>query len=432
LHERYAADHETGPMTTAQTRPAAPVTLPEARSRIQAVLGELAVGAAERDLTGEHPDELVRDLADAGFGRLRVPKEYGGFDVSLPVLADFLAEAGQADSNIPQIWRGHFSTTEILRAEIDERVRAKWLRTIGDGAVFGNAQSEPSAVHAAAVAAGADAAGWGAATTTRVRTGEDGRRLVSGTKYYSTGSRFADFIRAAVVDERGNRGFVVVPARHPGVTHVDDWDGIGQRQTGSGTTLFEDVPVAESGDVGRFQESLRGLDSFVQIVHLANLAGIARSLVAETVQIVRGRSRTSLHALTQTAAQDPEVLGVVGTLQARRLIADTLLRHAAGRLETAHRSGIEADYTLAYQDTSAAQIAVIEAVLDAATIAFNAGGSSIARNAAHLDRHWRNARTLASHNPVIYKPRVVGDYLVNGIAPTPGYYRGRPSAGGPG
>jgi alkylation response protein AidB-like acyl-CoA dehydrogenase len=402
-------------------RPRPPASVDEARTRIRAVLADLAAGVAERDLSGEHPDELVRALADAGFGRLRVPRDHGGFDVDLPTLFEFLAEAGQADSNIPQIWRGHFTTTEILRAETDNRVRSKWLRVISDGAVFGNAQSEPSAIVAA------DSLGPGGITT-RIRVGADGRRLVSGTKFYSTGSRFADFIRAAVIDETGHRAFVVVPARHPGVTHVDDWDGIGQRQTGSGTTLFDAVPVEDLGDVGRYQESLRGLDSFLQIVHLANLAGIARSIVAETVAVVRGRTRTSLHALTQTASQDPEVLGVVGTLQARRLTADTLMRHTAHRLEAAHRSGAEADYVLAYQDTSAAQVAVIGAVLDAATIAFNAGGASATLNAAHLDRHWRNARTLASHNPLIYKPRIVGDYLVNGAAPVPGHYRGRPSA----
>jgi alkylation response protein AidB-like acyl-CoA dehydrogenase len=406
-----------------RTAPSATGTLDEARARIGAVLAELAEGAAERDLSGEHPYALVQALADAGFGRLRVPREYGGFDVTLPALFEFLAEAGQADSNIPQIWRGHFTTTEILRAEIDDRVRSKWLRVIGDGAVFGNAQSEPSA----AVAAGQDPPGWGVITT-RVRTDADGRRLVSGTKFYSTGSRFADYIRAAVIDEEGNRGFVVLPARHPGVTHVDDWDGIGQRQTGSGTTLFDGVPVEDLGNVGRYKESLRGLDSFVQVVHLANLAGIARSIVAETINVVRGRTRTSIHAVSQTASQDPEVLAVVGMLHARHLTADTLLRHAAERLEAAHRGGVEADYTRAYQDTSAAQIAVIEAVLDAAAIAFNAGGSSAVRNGVHLDRHWRNARTLASHNPLIYKPRIVGDYLVNGTAPVPGYYRDRPSA----
>ncbi|MEU0540367.1 acyl-CoA dehydrogenase family protein [Nocardia sp. NPDC005978] len=410
-------------MTTAQ-----PATLAEALPRIRAVLAEFPKGVGERDLAFEHPDALIRALAEAGFGRLRVPVEFGGFGVGLPALFELLAEAGQADSNIPQIWRGHFTTTEVLRAETDPVVREHWLRVAGQGAVFGNAQSEPSAIVAEAVAAqGESTTGWGV-TTTRVRTDENGDRFVSGTKFYSTGSRFADYIRAAVASEDGVRSFVVIPARHPGVTHVDDWDGVGQRQTGSGTTLFADVPVEPHGDIGRYRESLRGLDSFVQIVHLANLAGIARSLVAETTDIVRARTRTSLHALTQNAAADPEVLGVIGLLEARRLTAETLLRHAAERLEAAHASGEESDYTAAYLDTSAAQIAVIEAVLDAATRAFDAGGSSAVRNSVHLDRHWRNARTLASHNPVVYKPRVIGDFVVNGVAPVPGYYTNRPSA----
>ncbi|MFD5177944.1 acyl-CoA dehydrogenase family protein [Nocardia sp. NPDC058379] len=414
-------------MTTATT---APATLTEALPRIRAVLAEFVPGTGERDLAFEHPDELIRALADAGFGRLRVPVEFGGFDVDLPTLFALLAEAGQADSNIPQIWRGHFTTTEILRAETDPVVREHWLRRVGAGAVFGNAQSEPSALVAEAAFAEGESTGWGV-TTTKARVGADGVRVVSGTKFYSTGARFADFIRAAVVDDEGTRGFVVIPARHPGVTHADDWDGIGQRQTGSGTTYFVDVPVEEHGDIGRYQESLRGLDSFVQIVHLANLTGIARSIVAETADIVRARTRTSLHALTQHATEDPDILSVVGTLETRRLTAETLLRHAAEQLEAAHAAGDEAAYARAYLDTSAAQIAVIEAVLDAATRAFDAGGSSTVRNSAHLDRHWRNARTLASHNPVVYKPRVLGNFVVNGTTPVPGYYRQRPSVADP-
>lgn len=395
-----------------------PVTLTEALPRIRTVLDEFAKGSAERDLTGEHPYELVTQLAEAGFGRLRIPREYGGFDVDLPTLFDLLAEAGHADSNLPQIWRGHFTTTEILRRETDPETRRHWSSAVAAGAVFGNAQSEP----AAQVAGLDDAAGWGALTT-RIRRATDGRRLVTGTKFYSTGSRYADYIRAAVLDEGGNRAFAVLPARHHGVTHFDDWDGVGQRQTGSGTTIFENVPVESRGDVGRDVASVRGLDSFVQIVHLANLVGIARSIVSETVDVVRARTRTGRHALTQDASADPEVLGVVGTLYAHRLTAETLLRHAAEKLQDAHRSGDENDYAQAYLETSAAQIGVIDAVLDAASTAFDAGGSSTVRNRVHLDRHWRNARTLASHNPIIYKPRIIGDFLVNDTRPVSGYYR---------
>ncbi|MFD7154053.1 acyl-CoA dehydrogenase family protein [Kribbella sp. NPDC059898] len=392
------------------------------------MFARLAEGAGKRDLTRTHPFELVRELADAGFGRLRVPVENGGYGVDLPTLFDLLAEAGQADSNVPQILRGHFSAVEILRNSDDPESAAYWLRRIAAGAVFGNAQSEPAGAARAdvgkngSVRTDAARAGTGFEITTRLHR-VDGQLVVSGTKFYSTGSLFADYIRVAVLDEDGQRAFAVVPARHEGVVHADDWDGVGQRLTGSGTTYFEAVPVAEHGRLGLVREALRSLPAFFQIVHLANLAGIARSIREETITLVRSRQRTSLHALSTEATADPEVLGVIGTLHARSLTADTLLRLAAEGLEAANAAGTREAYAANFADVSAAQVAIIEAVLDAATIAFNAGGSSAVRERTHLDRHWRNARTLASHNPVIYKPRVIGAYLVNGTPPDSSFDR---------
>ncbi len=53
----------------------------------------------------------------------------------------------------------------------------------------------------------------------------------------------------------------------------------------------------------------------------------------------------------------------------------------------------------------------------AATHVFGALGASATSQETALDRHWRNARTLASHNPVAYKARILGDYLVNDKSP---------------
>ena len=44
-------------------------------------------------------------------------------------------------------------------------------------------------------------------------------------------------------------------------------------------------------------------------------------------------------------------------------------------------------------------------------------GASATDRGLGLDRHWRNARTIASHNPVLYKARNIGDYSVNGRVP---------------
>ncbi|MDG4667638.1 acyl-CoA dehydrogenase family protein [Mycobacterium sp. 236(2023)] len=389
-------------------------------AEFQRIFRELAAKAASRNHTGQPVHDEIRALAAAGFGRLRVPLEYGGFGVDLPTLFELLAEAGTADSNVPQILRGHFTTVEILRRSPSLRQRELWLRRAADGAIFGNAQSEPAS----------DSPDF--LPSTRLHH-VDGQAVISGVKYYSTGALYADYIRvaAAVADsEDGDVTFAVVSANDPRVTHADDWDGIGQRLTGSGTTYFDAVPVSEDGDLGRSKSNLRSIQAFVQLVHLANLAGIARNIVSDAVALLKSRQRTHLHALSAKADEDPEVLGVVGNLYRHAQTADALLVQVATGLERANQltdAGLDAedDYARNFIDVSAAQVTIIESVLDASTQIFNAGGASAIRGVESLDRHWRNARTLASHNPVVYKPRVIGDFVVNGTTAKSFYDRKR-------
>ena len=53
-------------------------------------------------------------------------------------------------------------------------------------------------------------------------------------------------------------------------------------------------------------------------------------------------------------------------------------------------------------------------MLDATTQLFEVGGASITSESLRLDRHWRNARTISVHNPLIYKLQTVGDHVLNG------------------
>jgi hypothetical protein len=53
---------------------------------------------------------------------------------------------------------------------------------------------------------------------------------------------------------------------------------------------------------------------------------------------------------------------------------------------------------------------------------FDTGGASAIARALNLDRHWRNARTVPSHNPLAYKAYVAGNYAVNGVWPPPNGY----------
>jgi alkylation response protein AidB-like acyl-CoA dehydrogenase len=64
-----------------------------------------------------------------------------------------------------------------------------------------------------------------------------------------------------------------------------------------------------------------------------------------------------------------------------------------------------------------AQFVAASAAMRCAELAFEVGGASATLREHNLDRHWRNARTVASHNPRAYKAGVVGAYHLTGAEP---------------
>ncbi len=48
---------------------------------------------------------------------------------------------------------------------------------------------------------------------------------------------------------------------------------------------------------------------------------------------------------------------------------------------------------------------------------FQTVGASATMRPKALDRHWRNAQTIATHNPIVFRARSIGDYEINGTLP---------------
>ena len=46
---------------------------------------------------------------------------------------------------------------------------------------------------------------------------------------------------------------------------------------------------------------------------------------------------------------------------------------------------------------------------------FDVGGASATQSAYNLDRHWRNVRTISTHNPTFLKASAIGAHVVNGL-----------------
>ncbi|SFH12513.1 monooxygenase [Methylobacterium gossipiicola] len=378
-------------------------------ARFRPVFACIREGAVARERERDLPYEAIGWLKEARFGALRVPEAEGGFGASLPELFGLLAELGQADSNLPQALRNHFGFAEdTVGSPVGER-RTHWVERLAAGDLFGGAWSET---------------GPAAVGTFETRIHRSGTRWgLTGRKYYTTGSLFADWIDVVGTGEAGEETSVVVPAKAPGVEIVDDWDGFGQRLTASGTALFEDAPAI--GEPLPTADRFPYGPAFFQAVHLATLTGIARAAAGEVVQAVRERNRTYSHAAGARPSTDPQVLQVVGRVHGLAYAAGAINGQAARAVQRAYEARLaglpEAE---AHAINVAAEIELAQAqsvltglVLDVGTLLFDALGASATSRHDALDRHWRNARTIASHNPRIFKERVVGDYAVNATEP---------------
>ncbi|HCO08378.1 MAG TPA: monooxygenase, partial [Acinetobacter ursingii] len=64
-------------------------------------------------------------------------------------------------------------------------------------------------------------------------------------------------------------------------------------------------------------------------------------------------------------------------------------------------------------ESAQGQVVIADLVLELTTKLFNALSASASSTTKQLDRFWRNARTVSSHNPLIYKEKVIGDWVVN-------------------
>lgn len=378
-------------------------------ARFRPVFARIRERAVSRERERDLPYEAIGWLREARFGALRVPEAEGGFGASLPDLFGLLAELGQADSNLPQALRNHFGFAEDTVGSPTGERRTHWVERLTAGDLFGGAWSEtgPATVGTFETRIHRSGARWG----------------LTGRKYYTTGSLFADWIDVVGTGEAGEETSVVVPAKAPGVEVVDDWDGFGQQLTASGTALFEDAPAI--GEPLPTADRFPYGPAFFQAVHLATLTGIARAAAGEVAQAVRERNRTYSHAAGARPSADPQVLQVVGRVHGLAYAAGAINEQAAQAVQRAYEAraaGLpeaeaHAIYVAAEIELAQAQSVLTGLVLEAGTILFDALGASATSRRHALDRHWRNARTIASHNPRIFKDRVVGDYAVNGTEP---------------
>lgn len=382
-------------------------TYDELAAKYRPVFAAIAEGSVQRELDRTLPFEQVGWLKEAGFTGVRVPVEFGGDGATLPQLFALLVELAAADPHVPQAFRGHVAFVEDQLYRPASPTRDEWLRAFAAGAMVGNAVTEIGNVK------------LGDVRTRLTASGDD--FTITGSKFYTTGSIFAEWIDATALDPDGVEVAALVRVAD-GVEVSDDWMGFGQKLTGSGAAVFSATPVR--GDhVYPFADRFSYQTAFYQLVLVAVLAGIARSAADDAAHQVAHRARTFSHGNTDQTRNDPQVLENVGRLVANAAAVEAITVRSAEALQRAYEARGAAPDVIAECRRDAelrsieAQIMATRLALESSTLLFEGLGASAVLVSAALDRHWRNARTVSSHNPVPFKARILGDFVVNGTEP---------------
>ncbi|KQU22301.1 acyl-CoA dehydrogenase [Bacillus sp. Leaf13] len=377
-------------------------------AELDQLITDIAIDAENRRSSGSEarPYYAIDLIRRTRLGALRLPVELGGGGASIRELFYVIIRLAEADPDIAHSLRSHFSNVdELLRNPASEQ-RDTWLQRIADGAIIGNAFTELSSKNV----------GHLAFETTLSPEGE-GYRL-NGTKYFSTGTMYADWVLVTASTLDGIPVSVIIPTDREGVKIKDDWDGIGQRLTGSGTTHLNNVFV-NKGEVTVIRDDRTPFNSYLQLYLHAVISGILRNVVADASALVHKRTRTFSFAAADTASEDPQLQQVVGQLSSSAFASEAIVLAAVDALDIAVNSAVDGviDYDLSHDASlraAQAKVIVDDLALQASTLLFEVGGASATRKSANLDRHWRNIRTIASHNPTVYKARAIGNYVVNG------------------
>ena len=391
----------------------------EAVEAAEALAAEFAGGAADRDRYRKLPFHEMDRLSASGLLAITVPAEYGGADLPPGTVADVIRILATGDPNIAQIPHSHFVYVNLLRLAGSPDQLSYYSQKLLRGSRIANAQAERSGPTASDVAT----------TLTPAPAGDDkGGFRVDGTKYYCTGSVFADILTVLtrLNDPDGVSGLTdgqyvaLLPADTPGVQIVDDWDALGQRTTASGTVVFDGVAVQGSQLIARAAavNAPTGYGAFAQLMHAAIDLGIARGALEAAADFAREKTRPWFEAGVTRAIDDPLLIQRFGELAVTVRAAEAAFAAAGAALDAV--LGAEPNAERAAEASLAvatAKVLADGAGNDVSSALFEVCGTRSTANELNLGHFWRNARTHTVHDPIRWKYQHIGRSLLHGTPP---------------
>ena len=380
-------------------------------ARAEEIAADLSKRAPELDREGRPPLGEIVKLKNAGLLNALHAAQVGGGGLDWVDGLRLVRILARGESSIGQLLGYHYVNSQYVYWAFEE-ARAQEL---GNKTV-------------------ANSLYWGAAVNPRdpglVLTRRGNGYVLNGRKSFSTAAHVSDYINANAALDDGIVGFAV-PTNRAGYKANDDWDNFGQRLSDSGSVEFHDFPVYEedldrAATVGGEAPVLATFNTpLIQLVFVNFYLGTAEGALREAVDYVRSTTRPWVTSGVERASDDPYILERVGEFTAALKASAALADSAAATVQEALARGSRAtarERGEAAAEAYAAKVHATHVSLDITSRVFELTGARSTAEKYRFDRFWRNVRTHTLHDPVFYKAKEVGEFVLNDRIPEVSLY----------
>jgi alkylation response protein AidB-like acyl-CoA dehydrogenase len=377
----------------------------------KSLAAEFAETAIERDKAGGTPKQERDRIRESGLLQLIIPEEYGGAGESWITAFQISREFAKVNSSIAHIYSYHhlgvviphiFGGGERKEQYYTETVRQNWFWCNALNPLDRRTFLTPEADHF----------------------------RLNGIKSFCSGSKDSDILPiTATHQETGDFLVLVIPTQREGIQIQDDWNNIGQRQTDSGSIIFDNVIVYADEILGSRDRPTSPFGTIRACLSQLNLANIYLGIAQGAFEAARHYTRTTTRPWftsgVESATQDPHILQHYGNMWVDLQAAECLADKAGQLLQAAWEEGENLTATQRGECTiaiSTAKVAATKVGLDVTNRIFEVMGARSTNSQYGFDRYWRNLRTFTLHDPVDYKVQDIGNWALNDAFPQPNFY----------
>ncbi|MDH5506750.1 MAG: acyl-CoA/acyl-ACP dehydrogenase [Anaerolineae bacterium] len=338
---------------------------------------KFASRAAEADLIGKLPSEDVAALQDSGYLAISIPKEFGGWGLSLRQCVEAQIQLAQ----------GSGSTAFVAGMTIQifgyAREMANWspenysrlASFVTQGGLVNSIASEPLM--------GSPSRG-GLPHTNLTPSAVKDSWLLNGHKTWSSGGKHLThmLVRASIGESEW--AVALVHQNTPGIHWEETWsDSLSLRASDSHDVFFNDVPIPETDIIER-GTTKRPPNPWFAMMLAAVYLGIAMAARNALIKYSLERIPTTLGKPIATL---PNIQAEIGSIDMTLIAANNYLLDVADKW-----TGQPQDITAYYPKIAAAKHLAVDTAVKVTEAALKTAGGASLTKALPLERHFRDVR----------------------------------------